>query len=118
MGSQKTTFLKRSTGKTHRHVCFSCRLRFHGSARARPCSGCQRPMTDLGAHLRAPKRSDSKAWKILEALSGLGVRFGSHGGLGPLPSNSHELLEFRERRLRYLALCRQSAHARSSLFRI
>ncbi len=101
MSQPRSTYLKRNPGKSLRFACFSCRLCFHRArgADSLDCPSCRQPMSEMGSHFRAPRRDDRKAWRILQALCGLGVRFGSGGGWGILPRNSSELAAFRSRRI-------------------
>ena len=67
-------------------VCFHCRKswtqrrprnrnKLFPAATIRVCPDCGRPLSGLGLAFRAPKRSNRRAWKQIEAAVRGGCRF-------------------------------------------
>ncbi len=76
------------------HACFKCRRSVKIDAgflqhRIAHCPECGTTLSWLGRTFRAPKRSDVKQWKKVEALWQAGYRFHSYGGR-PLPDTLKE----------------------------
>ncbi len=61
-------------------VCFQCRRSFKEIAR---CPGCGQWLVSLGRDFKPPRRSDIKAWKVVERLYQNSVIFDSCGCSGP-----------------------------------
>lgn len=80
-----------SVGCTMRSICFSCRKCFHTlywpRIHEQTCPDCKRPLVGAGTHFKPPKRSNIKAWKLLEAtIIDAGYVFMKNGA-GPVPSS-------------------------------
>ena len=80
------------------HACFGCRRSLKVDVgrwppRAAKCPECGGKLHWLGRTFRAPKRSDVKQWKKVEALSLAGYRFHSSWG-GALPDTFKEAEAF------------------------
>ena len=81
---------------TGRFVCFNCRKCFHKLNRVScECPECKSAMTNIGAHFRTPKQSDTKRWNILEKLIRGGLRFYIYGA-GKLPKNNKEVKQYQQ----------------------
>ena len=52
-------------------------------------------MTNVGAHFKAPKKTDTKRWSLLEKLIHDGLRIYIYG-TGKLPTSNRELKQYRE----------------------
>jgi hypothetical protein len=61
-------------------VCFACRRSFKEIA---VCPECGRELVSLGRDFQAPRRSNKRAWKVVQRLYENGVRFDSCGCSGP-----------------------------------
>ena len=78
------------------HACFACRrsVKVHvgyWQRREARCPECAGALHWLGRTFRAPKRSDIKQWKKVEALWQAGFRFNTYGGKAePLPETFKE----------------------------
>lgn len=67
------------------YVCVDCRLSFKRhpfpderaapSEQRHPCPECRRPMKCAGRDFAAPRRSDVKAWTVVAAVVGQGLRY-------------------------------------------
>jgi hypothetical protein len=90
------------------HACFECRKAFKQdipylpNAEPRPdpvCPECGGKMWEMGGTFRAPKQSDVKQWRKVEALVTSGITFHSYGshGLGKFPKLLNEAAPFIER---------------------
>lgn len=85
-----------TTYKTH-FGCFACRKVFRrladrASGRVDRCPDCGAPMADLGMDLRAPRRTATKQWRLLQGMFTVGHAFQTCGCDGPglIPANKRE----------------------------
>lgn len=85
-----------TTYKTH-FGCFTCRKVFRrladrASKRVDVCPECGAPMADLGMDLRAPRRTATKQWRLLQGMFTAGHAFQTCGCHGPglIPANTSE----------------------------
>ncbi|RKN41168.1 hypothetical protein [Streptomyces hoynatensis] len=65
------------------YACVSCRVSFKQHAdprRVHPCPGCARPLVCAGHDFAPPRRHDVRAWSVVAAVLGEGLRY---EGLSP-----------------------------------
>jgi len=84
------------------HACFRCRCSFklkwtYSDQREAPCPNCRRPLAWMGRRFRAPKRSDIRQWKKVEALWNAGIRFSICNGPDRMPETLGEVQPFLKR---------------------
>lgn len=79
----------------HPYACFQCRKSFKRATRTKavlPCPECGCPSIGLTRKFKAPKQSDEKQWKKVEALVRHGFLFWSVGE--PYPDTFQEVEAF------------------------
>ncbi|WP_416973129.1 hypothetical protein [Streptomyces sp. 4F14] len=67
------------------YACVSCRVSFkrHIEAGAEnPCPNCARPLVCAGFDFAAPPRRDVRAWSVVAAVLGEGLRYDGRSGCG------------------------------------
>jgi len=89
-------------GVSGKWVCFDCRVCFHKwgvhSLATVPCNNCKKSMTLAGYSFRAPRKSDTAAWSILEVLIRDGAFFYKGGGVSKVPSTVKEAKRSRDKK--------------------
>ncbi len=68
------------------YACFACRMAFKPQAADQNltrCPNCGAPVYRMGLDFKAPKRTDTVAWKAVQMLYTGGVAFDSCGCNGP-----------------------------------
>jgi hypothetical protein len=65
------------------------------------CPQCGRLMADLGLSFKAPKKTDEKAWRIIEGMYRIGHAFHTCGcdGFGYVPADAREYRQYLHEKL-------------------
>lgn len=67
------------------YACVACRVSFKRHAyldRRHPCPNCGRPLICAGHDFAPPPRRDARAWSVVAAVLGEGLRYEGRSGCG------------------------------------
>ena len=78
-----------------RRVCLTCRVAFKN---VKTCPNCATKLTFVGKNFQTPKRTNTTAWKAVEATLNAGLNYDSCGcgSTGVLPKTSAEVKRIKQ----------------------